>query len=318
MRAASPRVEHRVAGDVGGHQVGRELDARVAQRQRLAPARAPAASCPGPGTPSISTWPPATSATSVCSTTSRWPTTALPISSRRTPSSLGGAAHVGLLEGRHASFSFGLGSIGMRARARAQAAARRSPAAPAWPASARGVRSRGRPHRFGQRGRHRRRRPGDRVGALAGRPAAWHSRARAARASLERAARGACRRRAVAAGEESGRAGDLLDHRAARRRRAARPPGRSARRRATAQPRAPRRRGPRTAPCCQSQASSGGARFVGDEPDRARRAQLQHARRAPARCRAPSVVVVQQAAERRHGDAAAPDGGAQHPVPRGP
>jgi len=67
------------AGDVGGHKVGRELDALEVEmenprdgfdEQRLGQ----------PGAPVIRQWPPAKSAMRICSITSFWPTMTLPSS----------------------------------------------------------------------------------------------------------------------------------------------------------------------------------------------------------------------------------------------
>ena len=66
--------DHVGADDVGGHQVGRELDAAVAQVHAARPACAPAASCPGPARLPAAHGRPASSAVITPRTTLRCPT----------------------------------------------------------------------------------------------------------------------------------------------------------------------------------------------------------------------------------------------------
>ena len=64
------------AGDVGRHQVGRELDALEHQAQRLRQVRTSSVLAV-PGRPVIRQWPPTKSAIRTCSITSSWPTMTL-------------------------------------------------------------------------------------------------------------------------------------------------------------------------------------------------------------------------------------------------
>ena len=73
--------EHARAGDVGRHQIDGELDPVEGEVERLPSVRTSSV-LPVPGTPSISTWPPAKRAMRISSTTSAWPTITLPSSAR--------------------------------------------------------------------------------------------------------------------------------------------------------------------------------------------------------------------------------------------
>ena len=81
-------VVERVAGDVGRHQVGRELDAREAAVEASSRARARAASCPGRARLRSARGRRRAARRSVCSTTSAWPTIARAICARIAPTTL--------------------------------------------------------------------------------------------------------------------------------------------------------------------------------------------------------------------------------------